>query len=98
MLVVGLLFAAHSDAVGASSERNAAVPALKAQEVRRFSAPDAFQGVAVDAHAFYAISDNRITKYDKATGRRSATWSDRSNIRWSGHVLTAKRRKMHYRR
>jgi hypothetical protein len=51
---------------------------LKAQEVRRFSAPDAFQGVAVDAHAFYAISDNRITKYDKATGRRSATWSDRS--------------------
>jgi hypothetical protein len=51
---------------------------LKAQEVRRFLAPDAFQGVAVDAHAFYAISDNRITKYDKATGRRLATWSDRS--------------------
>ena len=76
--VVGLLFAAHSDAFGANSPGNAAVPALKAQEVRRFSAPDAFQGVAVDAHAFYAISDNRITKYDKATGRRSASWSDRS--------------------
>ncbi len=76
--VVFLLFASNGGALGATSPASAEVPVLKAREVRRFPAPDAFQGVAVDARAFYAISDNRITKYDRATGRRSAGRADRS--------------------
>lgn len=77
-VLAGLSLAISDNASGATSGGDAAVPVLNAREVRRFPAPDAFQGVAVDAHAFYGISNTRITKYDKATGRRLANWSDRS--------------------
>lgn len=76
-VIAGLCLATSDSASGAISGGDAAVPVLNAREVRRFPATDAFQGVAVDAHAFYGISNTRITKYDKATGRRLANWSDR---------------------
>jgi len=44
------------------------------EEVRRFSAPEAIQGVAVDDRYFYAIANRSIGKYEKATGRRVAAW------------------------
>jgi len=44
------------------------------EEVRRFPAPEARQGVAVDRHHFYAIANARIAKYEKRTGRRVAEW------------------------
>jgi hypothetical protein len=43
-------------------------------EVRRFATEEATQGVAVDAGHFYAISNRRIGKYDKETGRRVDGW------------------------
>lgn len=42
--------------------------------VSRFVAEEARQGVAVDARYFYPLSNNRIGKYDKATGKRVAQW------------------------
>ena len=45
-----------------------------AREVARFPAEEAKQGVAVDARYFYAMGNDRIGKYDKATGRRVAHW------------------------
>lgn len=52
----------------------AAVPVLQAEVVRRWKAPEATQGVAVDARHFYAVANSRIAKYDKATGRKLAEW------------------------
>ena len=43
-------------------------------EVRRFKAPEAGQGVAVDRDFFYAINNHTIGKYRKATGERVAGW------------------------
>lgn len=43
-------------------------------EVRRIPAEEANQGVAVDARFVYAISNSRIGKYDRASGRRVAAW------------------------
>jgi hypothetical protein len=45
-----------------------------ATEVRRWTAPEAHQGVAVDKGYFYAISNDEIGKYDKRTGQRVAHW------------------------
>jgi len=45
------------------------------EELRRFQAEAARQGVAVDASAFYAISNQAIEKYDKTTGERLASWT-----------------------
>ena len=52
----------------------AGVPILQAEVVRRWKAPEATQGVAVDARHFYAVANSRIAKYDKATGRKLAEW------------------------
>lgn len=43
--------------------------------VRRISAEEARQGVAVDADHVYAIDNTRIGKYDRRTGRRVAGWT-----------------------
>lgn len=51
------------------------VPTLQAEVVRRWKAPEATQGVAVDARHFYAVANSRIAKYDKATGRKVAEWT-----------------------
>ena len=39
-----------------------------------FSAPEARQGVAVDADAIYVIDSRSIGKYDKRTGKRIRQW------------------------
>ena len=44
------------------------------EELRRFKAPEAGQGVAVDREFFYAINNHTIGKYRKATGERVAGW------------------------
>ena len=44
------------------------------EEVRRFSAPEATQAVAVDANHFYAIANTVIAKYEKKSGKRVKVW------------------------
>ena len=44
------------------------------EEVGRFGAAEARQGVAVDDRYFYAISNRRIGKYDKQSGERVTGW------------------------
>ena len=44
--------------------------ALAATVTMRLPAPEANQGVAVDARAVYAVDNTTIAKYDRATGRR----------------------------
>ena len=46
------------------------------EEIRRFKAPEARQGVAVDGDYFYAITNRTIGKYDKRTGELVASWRD----------------------
>lgn len=53
-----------------------------AELVRRWTAPEARQGVAVDGTHFYAIVNSRIGKYRKADGVKVAEWvGDRIAIR-----------------
>ena len=53
------------------------VPVLPTWPVeQRYRAPEARQAVAVDATCFFAITNRRIGKYEKATGRRVAEWAD----------------------
>ncbi|WP_374467872.1 hypothetical protein [Phenylobacterium sp.] len=66
LLAVALAFLAS----GASAQ-----PALKAETVGRWPAPEANQGVAVDARHFYAVGNSVIAKYDRRTGRKVAEWS-----------------------
>lgn len=54
-----------------------ATPGWRFEEVRRFKAPEARQGVAVDAEFFYAITNRAIGKYRKDTGARVGGWQDR---------------------
>ena len=44
------------------------------QEIRRFTAREARQGIAVDDRYFYAITDRAIGKYDKRSGEVVQTW------------------------
>lgn len=44
------------------------------EEVQRFHAPEARQGVAVDERHFYAIGNSQIVKYDRRTGEKVAAW------------------------
>lgn len=44
------------------------------EEVGRFDADEARQGVAVDERFVYAIDNRRIGKYEKETGRRVGGW------------------------
>lgn len=58
------------------------VQQLAAEEVRRWPAPEARQGVAVDADHFYAVVNSRIGKYRKVDGVKVAEWvGDRISIR-----------------
>ena len=65
---------------GASQAPGPQVPGPQVRErwavVRRFQAPEARQAVAVDGQHFYAITNRRIGKYDKATGTKVAEWQD----------------------
>jgi hypothetical protein len=55
--------------------RPPAASGRRIEEVRRFPAPEAHQGVAVDARYFYAVDNARIAKYERASGRRVAEWT-----------------------
>lgn len=46
----------------------------KHQELRRFPAREARQGVAVDSSCFYAIGNTSVARYDKSSGNRLAGW------------------------
>jgi hypothetical protein len=46
-----------------------------AQTLSRLPAPEANQGVAVDAAYVYAIGNSEIGKYDRRTGQRVALWT-----------------------
>lgn len=48
--------------------------------VGRFPAPEAHQGVAVDAKHFYAIANQAVTKYDKKTGGFIKAWRSNSTL------------------
>ena len=49
----------------------------RSTELRRFKAPEAAQGVAVDDEFFYAIANREIGKYRKDDGTRVAGWKGR---------------------
>jgi hypothetical protein len=61
-------------ALAAIALQLSAAGAPEAVELRRYPAPEANQGVAVDARHFYAVDDSRIAKYEKASGRKVAEW------------------------
>lgn len=46
----------------------------RAEETRRFDAPEAAQAVAVDSGHFYAIGNHVIAKYGKQSGKRQLRW------------------------
>ncbi|MGV3663516.1 MAG: 3-keto-disaccharide hydrolase [Prosthecobacter sp.] len=46
------------------------------EELKRFTADEARQGVAVDAAFFYAITNEAIGKYHKTTGEKVSGWKD----------------------
>lgn len=61
-----------------------------ARLVGRWPAPEARQGVAVDATAFYAIDNRTIGKYDKTSGKKVAEWragTDEPFIHMNGGVI-----------
>ncbi|HZZ44258.1 MAG TPA: hypothetical protein VFE58_15090 [Tepidisphaeraceae bacterium] len=45
------------------------------EELKRFPAPEATQGVAADNNFFYAIGTRSLGKYNKETGQRVAAWT-----------------------
>jgi len=49
-------------------------PGWRYEELRRFPAPEAGQGVVADREFLYAVSNHTIAKYNKETGERVATW------------------------
>src|SRR5678815_2243433 len=65
LCIVTLLFAATAHAQQAGREL---------EEIARFNAPEARQGIAVDAQHVYAVTDRGIGKYEKSTGRFVAKW------------------------
>ena len=65
-------FVGHSFA--AEPTGNAAAGEWRHEELRRFPAEEAKQGVAVDAEFFYVIDNHTIGKYRKDTGARVAGW------------------------
>jgi outer membrane protein assembly factor BamB len=63
-----------SAAAQADNASAPATPGWNYQELRRFKASEAVQGVAVDREFFYAINNHAIGKYRKDTGERVAQW------------------------
>jgi hypothetical protein len=62
-------------ALAVLSRARHAQPTLQAELVRRYEAPEANQGVAVDERSIYAIGNSEIGRYDKQTGKRTGGWS-----------------------
>lgn len=51
------------------------------REVRRYTAAEAKQGVAVYKGSFYAITNSAIGKYDRQTGKRIASWKSSPGVK-----------------
>ncbi|MHB9030338.1 MAG: hypothetical protein ACYC9O_16355 [Candidatus Latescibacterota bacterium] len=76
ILLSWILFAALVPGPESGSTIHAQDSGKSFEEIRRFSAPEAVQGVAVDDLYFYAIANRSIGKYDKKTGQRVKKWED----------------------
>lgn len=63
-------------AAGFASDAATQAGGARFEELKRFPAPEALQGVAVDAGYFYAITNRAIGKYDKKTGQPVKKWKD----------------------
>lgn len=77
--LVFLAFAAAAAALAAEPVLSPPIgqlttPGWSYVELRRFPAPEARQGVAVDGDFFFAIGNHVIGKYRKSTGERVAVW------------------------
>lgn len=73
LILAGAL--AVSAAVPAQAqEASAPAPSRNAEVLRRYPAPEARQGVAVDATHVYAVANSTIAKYDKKTGAKVGEW------------------------
>jgi hypothetical protein len=74
LLISALLLAASPALAQEQPALDQQLPVQQAEVIGRFKAPEATQGVAVDAKYFYAVANSRIAKYDKASGRKVAEW------------------------
>jgi len=74
-VAVRALIASSGVALGACGDGEwEATAARRFEELRRFDAPAARQGVAVGASHFYAIGNRVITKHDARSGRQVDEW------------------------
>lgn len=65
--------------------------AVHAETLRTFDAAEARQGVAVDANYFYAIGNQVVGKYERASGALESRWEDTDLIHFdSGMVFEAR--------
>jgi len=64
----------------AASSVSAQPPEFDGKIVQQFAADNAYQAVAVGSDAFYAISNVRLTRHDKNTGRVLQQWDDSSQL------------------
>lgn len=71
-LILAGALAASAPAI--AEEAAAPAPSRTAEVLRRYPAPEARQGVAVDATHVYAVANSTIAKYDKKSGAKVAEW------------------------
>jgi hypothetical protein len=65
-------------AAGCAVQAREDVPRLQARTLHTYAVPEADQGVAVDAAHFYAVDNAVVAKYEIASGRAVARWTDPS--------------------
>ncbi|MFT5095301.1 MAG: neutral ceramidase [Porticoccaceae bacterium] len=59
---------------------NVVSPLNSFRETRAFAAPEAHQGVAVDQHHFYAVTNRSVAKYKKHTGTLVTRWDSTDEV------------------
>lgn len=74
-MVNTLLLALALSAQSTAPMSNGPATIAPAETLRRLAAPEARQGVTVDADHVYAIDNSRIGKYDRRTGDKVAEWA-----------------------
>jgi hypothetical protein len=80
LLIAASAFAAEPTAASAPKAPPVALklatptPGWRYEELRRFPATEAGQGVVADAEFIYAINNHTIAKYKKTGGERLASW------------------------
>jgi hypothetical protein len=72
--LAALLVSTAAEQPGAPAPLERTAEAARHHELRRFSAREAVQGVAVDDRHFYAIANRALGKYRKDTGERVVGW------------------------